>query len=155
MDIKGILKQLWTAKVEISLGKLLIVILLLTSVLFFPWHLLNKKEILHNGKNGLGVYDLIRGVKNELAKADSARVFNNEAPLFKLKDLEMEISFVVREQKTISGETKFELITVEATNESENLNTQKLKLHWDAIPEKVDTVYGHGDIIIQDTVIAK
>lgn len=82
------------------------------------------------------VKDLIREVKAELVAADEAAIKGREAALFKLRDFEMEIQFVVRR----SGDFRAEVVGVGGGAGASSESVQKLKLHWDAVPPRTDVV---------------
>lgn len=84
----------------------------------------------------LEVKDLIRKVKDELVAADLEAIHKREAPLFVLKDFEMEIQFVVRR----SGDLKAEVVGVGGAAGVGSESVQKLKLHWDIAPPRNGSV---------------
>jgi hypothetical protein len=81
----------------------------------------------------LGVQDLIEKVKSELIKTEQSRVDAGQAPLFELKDFELEISFVVKTSDKESGKAEFEVVTVGGETEFSSEKIQKIKLHMTAV----------------------
>src|SRR5882757_4580982 len=49
---------------------------------------------------GIGITDLVRRVKKELIQLEDSMTHKNENAMFKLKDMQMEISFVVRQSES-------------------------------------------------------
>lgn len=88
---------------------------------------------------GIGITDLVRKVKKELIQLEDSMTHKNESQMFRLKDMGMEISFVVRQ--TASGKVggSYEVLTVEGSHEVSNENVQKLTLHWETPPLVKDT----------------
>lgn len=91
-------------------------------------------------RDSLGVKELIEEVKSELVKAEQSRMAANQVSLFELKDFDLEIRFVVNEQRTESGAIEYKVVTVggETTISSEKIQT--IKLHMAAIPPKTSQV---------------
>ena len=81
---------------------------------------------------GIGITDLVTKVKKQLIQLEDSMTRNNENSMFKLKDLEMDISFEVRYTRSGKAGGSYEVVTVEGSNESSNERVQKLILHWDA-----------------------
>jgi hypothetical protein len=125
-------------KITASMGAIIICALLFTALFYFfnmhPELITAKPD--DKDTSGLGIKDLIRKVKAELVDADHERIANNEDALFKLKDFEMEISYVVSKRYTAKGKFEYSLVTVEGEKETGTERVQKLHLHWDAVPEK-------------------
>ena len=81
----------------------------------------------------LGVQDLIEKVKSELIKTEQKRIDAEQAPLFELKDFELEVSFVVKTSNKESGKAEFEVVTVGGETEFSSEKIQKIKLHMTAV----------------------
>lgn len=79
---------------------------------------------------GLGIEDLIRRVKSELADAEAKRIRNNEAALFELKEFELEIGFVVQERTTAGGKIDYQVVSVDTGTEVGNERVQRIRLRW-------------------------
>lgn len=88
---------------------------------------------------GIGITDLVRRVKKELIQLEDSMTHNNENEMFRLKDMQMEISFVVRQTSSGKVGGSYEVVTVEGSRENSNEKVQKLILHWDAEKAKYDT----------------
>ncbi len=93
-----------------------------------------------SGEQELQIEQVVREVKRQLEAAGKDRLVNNEATLFKLKDFEMEISFLVRHSERSGTEGKFEPIAVDNDLQLDSERTQRLKLHWDAATDVVKRV---------------
>lgn len=78
----------------------------------------------------LGIKELINQVKVELIAAEREMRERKEASLFDLKELEMEIHFVVRS----GAEAKVEVVGIGGGFEATDEKTQKLRLTWVATP---------------------
>jgi|SRR5688572_5431643 hypothetical protein len=148
-DEKPINLDNWLAKkISISLGKVIMILLLFPIVVFIVRNnpIPGKAE-----SKGLEIETLIRQVKSELMKADTARITNNEKPLFKLRDFEMEISFTVRKNNNADAKFDYQFVTVEVGSETTNEKVQKLMLHWDAIQPLPDTIPpDNGQITVKE-----
>lgn len=84
----------------------------------------------------LDIKNLIRKVKQELGEAEAEAIANNELPLFKLEEFEMEINYVIR----ASGGLKAEVVSVGGSSEVGTEKVQKLRLRWSAVPPQSHTV---------------
>lgn len=144
----------WLNKqLSLSIGTLLILaVLVLLSLLVINATLHRNAQSPSEAENGgLEIGSLIRKVKRELMQADTQRINNNERALFQLKDFQMEISFMVKTVTTAGAKIDYKFVTVDAGTETGNEKVQKLTLHWDAIPQKRDSLPGpddDGEIII-------
>jgi hypothetical protein len=87
----------------------------------------------------IGITDLVREVKSELLQLEDSMTHHNENEMFRLKTLEMEISFVVRQTASGKAGGNYEVLTVEGSRENSDEKVQKLILHWDAEESKLDT----------------
>lgn len=87
------------------------------------------------GKETLGVQELVQQVKKELMAAEKDMHEKNEAALFALEGMEMEINFIVR----AGGDAKLEVVGIDGGFETSAEKIQKLKLHWKAAAERVHT----------------
>lgn len=92
---------------------------------------LSKNEIKRCDTCGIGITDLVRQVKKELLALEDSMVNNNENALFRLKDFEMEINFVVRENTSTKLQGNYEVVAVEGSKDYGNEKVQKIILHWE------------------------
>jgi len=133
-------------KITISVGMVIMIVALL-SLFFFVINSNVNNASFRSSKDtvGLEIGSLIRMVKTELMKADSQRINQNESALFVLKDFQMEISFTVTSTNRGGAKMDYKFVTVEGGSETESGKIQKLTLHWDAIPQKRDTLWVESD----------
>lgn len=116
-------------KTDLLIG--IIILLLIALMIYNHWRIApNNPERV----DGLGVRDLIEQVKSELKDAEKARIDKNEAALFKVKDFDLEINFVVGTHSTMSGGVNPPLIAVSANTEISSERIQKIKLHMETTP---------------------
>ena len=87
---------------------------------------------------GIGITDLVRQVKKELLALEDSMVKHNENALFQLKDFEMEINFVVRENTSAKIQGNYEVVAVEGSKDYSNEKVQKIILHWET-EKSIDT----------------
>ena len=86
---------------------------------------------------GLGLQELIQGVKQELQRADLNRAANDEAALFRLRSFDLEISFGVKAVDKSKGQLEYKVVTIGSEHEFSRETTQKVTIHLDAIgPQK-------------------
>jgi hypothetical protein len=101
-----------------------------------------------NVSDTLGVADLVRHVKSELQRA--AIQGKNEAPLFKLKDFELEVSFVAEVKS--NGGVQFNVVTAGTDVRTER--TQKLTIKMDAFqPQRANSRPSPGQPHMQKTEV--
>jgi hypothetical protein len=80
----------------------------------------------------LGVAELVRKIKGELVAVDQEQTSGNQLALFRLKDFELEISFVVHHTSSSKGTVQFEFLTVDNDIQVGAEKVQKLTLRWEA-----------------------
>jgi hypothetical protein len=95
------------------------------------------KEAGGSTKNeGLGIDDLLQGVKAELTKAERHRIEIGEAPLFEVKTFDLEVNFLVKATTKEKGEVEYSFVTVGAESEVSAERVQKITLHMAAVQEE-------------------
>jgi len=115
--------------------KLFIAMLMLIALTFVTQRFWRQQRTTPtNAREGLGVNELIREVKQELRQASDEMRQNNEAALFQLKTFDLEVSFVARAVATTSGKVTYELVAVDNQLETSSERTQKLMLHMEVLP---------------------
>lgn len=97
----------------------------------------------------LEVKELIEAVSEQLAAVDVSRREKGLLPLFKLRDFEMEINFVVRN----SGGAKAEVVGIGTNLDAATERVQKLHLRWDAITTQNSKVAQSIDASAIDSLI--
>jgi hypothetical protein len=121
--------EITSPKLDLILASGIIVLLVL---LIYSYRKQNLAE--KDTSARLGVKELIEKVKSELVATEKKRIESNEAPLFLLKDFELEINFVVKEGTTQKGDVDFKVVTVGGTSDYTTEQTQKIKLVMTAVP---------------------
>ena len=87
----------------------------------------------------LGVKDLIRAVKKELAEADQERDESNEEALFKVEQFELEINFMIGRHSTAGAELNVpEFIVIDKESKVAAERVQKIKLMMKVIPPRLE-----------------
>lgn len=81
---------------------------------------------------GLGIKDLVRRVKLELYEAEEEMRRNQEIPLFELKDLDLEISFMIQARSTRKGKVEYHFVAVDNEIQTGSERIQRIKLHMTA-----------------------
>ena len=88
----------------------------------------------HDPGNELQLKSLVEEVKAELEQADHDRQSQGEAPLFLLKDFDLELTFVVHNHAGAKGEFKPALVAVDADVALDTDRAQKVTIHMVAAP---------------------
>ena len=86
-----------------------------------------------SGDEPLELNKLIRRVKQELAASEQEMVANHEAPLFELKQVDLELSFVLRARSLANGKVDYVPVVVSSEREVGSEKIQKVTLHMNAI----------------------
>ena len=87
-----------------------------------------------NNQPHLGLDTLLQQVKHDLVKVDSTGSANNEAKLFKLKNLDLELNFIVSEEHDKQTGLSYNVLTVSSDNKYSTEQVQKIMLHYDIMP---------------------
>jgi hypothetical protein len=82
----------------------------------------------------LGIEDLTRKVKAELQQLEFDRITKNEETLFRLKDFDLEVSFIIKASQKQKGEVKTEVVVVGAEQEHSREAVHKITLHMEMVP---------------------
>ena len=130
----------------LPLGRVLLLVLLTVLLVYWSQRHALDRPLVGPGQS-LEIKNLIRKVKQELGEAEAEAIRNNELPLFKLEEFEMEINYVIR----ASGGLKAEVVSVGGSSEVGTEKVQKLRLRWSAVaPEqriiKPGAVTGTADV---------
>jgi hypothetical protein len=84
----------------------------------------------------IGVAELIKKLKNELEKMEEERLSQGEDAILRLKDVDLELSFVVKVDQNNKNELHFEAVTV-GTDQGLSLErADKITLHMEIEPPK-------------------
>ena len=88
----------------------------------------------------LSIKDLISRVQQELIDSQMERKKAGRESLFEVKNLTIEINFVVTTTTNKQGELDLKLVTVGAGKQYENQQVQKIILELSAIPGRAGTL---------------
>jgi hypothetical protein len=91
----------------------------------------HKKDVPleENKEEGLGVAELINRVKAELMLTEK----DGSAPMFKVKNFDLEINFIVKSRQKAQGGFEYKVITVGGETEASNEKVQKITLRMAAL----------------------
>ena len=98
---------------------------------FVTEHIMHKDRGLAGSEQPLEIKDLITRVREELASHEIEMREHQELALFRLKDFEMEINYLVRTGSTV----KTEVVGVGTDLSVDRERVQKLVLRWEACPQ--------------------
>ena len=134
------IRRFWRKRVPLSLVVPIVLVALIPEILR---HFQTRSTIQGiagpEGRQVLGIKDLVQEVRAELAAVEAEMRNKNEKALFELTAFEMELNFVVKASSTVTGGVKTELVTAESEVQAGSEKVQKLTLHWKAAePEKID-----------------
>ena len=79
----------------------------------------------------LGIQDLIRDVREELAASEQARTDGGQAAMFRVEEFDLEISFIVRADVKQGAQASYQVLTVDSETRTARENVQKLILRPD------------------------
>lgn len=97
------------------------------------------KRTVTSDEKKLEVTELIREVKKQIIEASRQAEDNQEAPFFRLKNVDLEINYTVKNSGNTSGKTEFYVLTAENSSQTDLEKAQKIVLHLDAIQEYQQT----------------
>lgn len=114
-------------------GSLLVAVAGAMAATWYVTRSINVDRGLISGGRPLEIKDLIEQVRSELVATEVAMRKRNELPLFKLKDFEMEINYVIRSGSVV----KTEVVGVGTDLSLDKERVQKLTLRWAACPTRI------------------
>ena len=79
--------------------------------------------------DGPSLSSVITELKRQIAEEEEHAAATNEADILTVKDIDLEISFTIKEEKTIEGKFEPKLIAVTNTNALSAERIQKLIFH--------------------------
>jgi hypothetical protein len=130
----------------LSKTEIIIIILILVLIVFlFYWHLKEKNPSGDKNSKGLGVKELISKVKSELVSAEQERINRGDAPLFELKEFDLEIKFVVSQEEKNHEDAKWQLVTVGTESSYSQEQIQTINLKMAVTPPKYETASPERD----------
>jgi Trypsin-co-occurring domain 2 len=95
---------------------------------------------------GLGLRELIKDIKSDLAKSEEERLEAGENPVFKVEDVDLEINFVINKQYAESGGIEYKFVTLGNQSQISSEKVQKITLHMKAIQPEDRPVRPAGDL---------
>ena len=82
-------------------------------------------------KSGIGIPALVQQVREELIASDEQRTKANMPALFVAKSVDLEISFVVKQEADVGSKVSLEVIDVDSKHSISAEQAQKLTIHLD------------------------
>jgi hypothetical protein len=123
--------DIFSSKLEIG------IVILIIGLFLFLFYIHRKSTLSTENNQKLGVTELIQQVKKELVEMEEKRVQTKEAPLFVVKEFELEVNFVVKENYNQKGDFDFKVVTVGNETDLGTEKTQKITLRMTTIlPEQ-------------------
>ena len=123
------------SKLDLALLLVGVVCLTVVAVRYFAG---SKPSAVVSGRS-LELGALIDSVRNDLARADSARIAGKRESLFKVKTFDLEVNFVVSRQTSGTAGADFQVVTLEGAESYSDETIQKIVLHMEAIEDTVTT----------------
>lgn len=111
------------------------------------------KQTVVDSEKKLEITELIRDVKKQIVEASILAEGNKETPFFRLKDVELEINYTIKNSGTSGGKTEFYVISADNSSQTDLEKAQKITLHLDVIQEykgKVTPVTGKKIEVSED-----
>jgi len=122
------------------------VVLLLLVILLSPYLLryLNRGTLSPqlpdtSGSKTLGITQLVRDVKQELAQMENERIGHNETALFEVTNFDLEISFMVQASAEQQGGVQYHVVTADSRIQNGMEKIQKLTLHMKTVNDTSQT----------------
>jgi hypothetical protein len=84
--------------------------------------------------SSIGVRDLVEKVRSELAETEQARLDRRAPSVFQLKDFDLEVKFVIKEEMKQAGKIEYSVITVDNETSYSAEKVQTIKLHMSVMP---------------------
>lgn len=85
----------------------------------------------------LGLQELVQSLKGELEQMESKRLSQQQGALFRIKDFDLELSFVLKRSEKDSSKLEYEILTAEMERELGAEQTHKITLHMEVAPATV------------------
>jgi hypothetical protein len=82
----------------------------------------------------IGVGQIIRKLRSELGQLEAERLSNGDAALFRIKDVDLELNFVVKVEQSNKNELHFEAVTVGADQQASLERANKITIHMEIEP---------------------
>ena len=134
-ETKDRLRKLTSTRIPIPL-----VVLGLAAVSFPTWWSMLRSWTRPPGGNAdpttRQIHEVVREVKEELARADSVRMARNEQPLFLLGYFDLDLKFTVSNSDKSHGQASPAFVVVGSEESIERERVQEIHLHFVAPPER-------------------
>ena|ERR1019366_9397132 len=88
-------------------------------------------------RTSLGLQELVQSLKTELEQMESQRLSEKRGALFRVKDFDLELSFVLKHNSKDSAKLEYEILTAEMQRELGNEQTHKITLHMEVAPPTI------------------
>lgn len=85
-------------------------------------------------RSDIGVSDLIQKLRSDLEKLETERASQGTAAIVRIKNIDLELNFVVKADQTNKGEIQFEAVTVGRENSASLERSDKITLHLEVEP---------------------
>jgi len=126
--IRGFLRQ------PVRLDALLSVVVLSGGFLFLRPHRIFREADADVSRPGIGVSDLVQKLRSDLEKLETERASQDQAAIIRVKDIDLEVNFVVRAGQTDKSEIHLEAVTVGGENSASLERSDKITLHMEVEP---------------------
>jgi hypothetical protein len=88
----------------------------------------------------IGVGQIIRKLRLELGQLEAERLTNGDAALFRIKDVDVELNFIVKVDQGNKNEIHFDAVTVGADEQGSLERSNKITIHMGIEPPTWTTV---------------
>ena len=126
------IKGLFTKRIPATLFYVVVLVMLTPYVLKYLTRGNTSLE-LPSADRTLGIKQLVADVKSELYQLETERIEKKEAPLFAIKQFDLEISFVARANSRQKGVVEYQILTADSEVQTGAEKIQKLTLHMETI----------------------
>ena len=89
---------------------------------------------------------VITELKRQIAHEEEHAAENNEADLFVLKDIDLELSFTVKQERSVEGKLEPKLIAVTSTTSVSSERVQKMTFHLIPVQPEISAGSAHDGL---------
>jgi hypothetical protein len=82
----------------------------------------------------IGVVEVVRKLRSELGQLEAQRQASGDAAIFRVKDIDVELGFVIKADQSNKGEIHFEAVTVGGDQSTSLARSDKITLHMEIAP---------------------
>jgi K+ transporter len=121
---------------EITVGRelLLLLVMAFIAIMWIHWRTATQSVWLVDKRNSLGLRDFVASLQTELEQMESERLAQQRGALFRVKDFDLELSFVLKHNEKDSTKVEYQILTAEMERELGREQTHKITLHMDLSP---------------------